>query len=69
MNDETLASYDNVIKLNLGRRSSYIAKVNIYEAERIGKIYFYFSYNMFVLIYLGKCYYKAQNYTKVEEIF
>ncbi|MDR0820508.1 MAG: hypothetical protein LBN19_03190 [Endomicrobium sp.] len=58
----------------LHARDAYIAKARIYEAtgklnsaiKEYEKYISVFPDNMFALIYLRKCYYKTQNYTKAE---
>jgi tetratricopeptide (TPR) repeat protein len=77
MNDEALVSHNKIIKLNPDARDAYIVKARIYETDgkfnsaikEYEKYISVFPDNMFVLIYLGKCYYKTQIIQKQKRFF
>ena len=77
MNEDALVSYDKVIELKPEAREAYIAKARIYETmEKYNlAITEYEEYvsafpdNLYVLMYLGKCYYEAGEMPKARDAF
>ncbi|MDR1196028.1 MAG: tetratricopeptide repeat protein [Endomicrobium sp.] len=77
MVEDALKSYDKVIELKPEAREAYLSKARIYEStNRIPsaiaeyeKYIEVFPDNLYVLMYLGKCYFENNEYAKAQNIF
>lgn len=77
MSEEALASYDRVISIKPEAKEAYLSKARIYE--NTGRIKFavaeyekymeVFPDNLYVLMYLGKCYFEDGQNAKAQEAF
>lgn len=77
MPEEALKSYSKVIELKPEAREAYVSKARIYEntdrfpmaIAEYEKYVEVFPENLYVLMYLGRCYYENKEYTKARDAF